>query len=124
MVAQLCEPLYLLYRRTGEVWLADQLVGLMDSVLAENMDPAVPGNFHGYTHAPVLHRGAGANSGYNVLIAPCAGLAYELTGEPAFREAMRGGYRITVDQKTINSVLNCYWLTPTLVYLLHRDGQR
>jgi hypothetical protein len=122
MVAQLCEPLYLLYRQSGQEWLADMVVGLMESVVCENMEPARPGNFQGYTHDPVLHRG-GWNSGYNVLIAPCAGLAFELSGEQSFLEIMRGAYRITVEEKTINSVQNCYWMTPTLLYHLHRHRQ-
>jgi hypothetical protein len=119
MVAQLCEPLSLLYRQSGEQWVADMLVGLMESVIAENMEPGKPGNLQGYTHDPVLHRGSW-NSNYNVLIAPCVGLAYELSGDEYFREVMRGAYRITVDQKTINDVRNCYWMTPELLYLLHR----
>lgn len=74
MVAQLCEPLEMLYRQSGEVWVANMMVGLMESVVAENMEPGNPGSFQGYTHDPVLHRD-GWQSGYNVLIAPCVGLA-------------------------------------------------
>lgn len=119
MVAQLCEPLYLLYRQSGREWVAEMLVGLMESVICENMEPGKLGRFQGYTHDPVLHRGTW-NSNYNVLIAPCAGLAFELSGQKDFLEAMRGAYRITVDEKTVNDVRNCYWMTPTLLYLMHR----
>lgn len=119
MVAQLCEPLEMLYRQSGETWVADMLVGLMESIVAENMEPGTPGNFQGYTHDPVLHRD-GWQSGYNVLIAPCVGLAYELSGDERLREVMHGAYRLTVEQQTINDVRNCYWMTPTLLYLLDR----
>lgn len=33
---------------------------------------------------------------------------------------MHGAYRLTVEQKTINDVRNCYWMTPTLLSLLDR----
>ncbi|NPV46409.1 MAG: hypothetical protein HPY69_05605 [Armatimonadetes bacterium] len=119
MVAQLCEPLEMLYWQSGETWVADMMVGLMESVVAENMEPGTPGNFQGYTHDPVLHRD-GWQSGYNVLIAPCVGLAYELSGDERLKEVMYGAYRLTVEQKTINDVRNCYWMTPMLLYLLDR----
>ena len=47
-----------------------------------------------------------------------------LNGKSAdhFLEVMRGAYRITVDEKTINDVRNCYWMTPTLLYLMHRHN--
>jgi hypothetical protein len=32
MVAQLCEPLYLLYRQSGQEWVAEMLVGLIESM--------------------------------------------------------------------------------------------
>ncbi len=120
MDAQLAEPLYMLYRQTGEVWVADMMVGLMESLVAENMELGNPGNFQGYTHCPVLHRSKW-NSGYNVLIAPCVGLAHELTGDDRMLAAMRGAYDITVEEGTINDVRNCYWMMPTLLYLLDRQ---
>ncbi len=119
MDAQLAEPLYMLYRQSGELWVADMMVGLMESLICENMEPGNPGNFQGYTHSPVLHRGSW-QTGYNVLIAPCVGLAHELSGDPYFLEVMRGAYDLTVEQGTINDVRNCYWMTPTLLYLLNQ----
>lgn len=119
MDAQLAEPLYLLYRQTGEVWVAEMMVGLAESILAENMEYGAPGHFQGYTHCPVLHRG-GWQNGYNVLIAPVIAYAYELTGDREFYEVARGAYDRTVADGTINDVRNCYWNTPALLYLLWR----
>jgi len=122
MVAQLCDPLYLLYGQSRQEWVAEMLVGLMESVICENMQSGRPGNFQGYTHDPVLHRGAW-NNGYNVLIAPCAGLAFELSGEQEFLDVMHAAYRVAVDEKAFNDVRNCYWMTPALLYLIHRYPQ-
>jgi len=119
MDAQLAEPLYLLYRQTGQVWVAEMMVGLAESIIAENMEYGVPGHFQGYTHCPVLHRG-GWQNGYNVLIAPVIAYAYELTGDREFYEVTRGAYDRTVADGTINDVRNCYWNTPALLYLLRR----
>ena len=75
----------------------------------------MPGNFQGYTSDPLLARGTW-NSDYNVLIAPCCGLAYELSGEHDSLNAMHGAYEIAVVHKSdINDVENCYWMTPTLL---------
>lgn len=119
MDAQLAEPLYLLYRQTGEVWIAEMMVGLAESIIAENMEYGVPGHFQGYTHCPVLHRG-GWQNGYNVLIAPVIAYAYELTGDREFYDVTRGAYELTVADGTINDVRNCYWNTPALLYLLQQ----
>lgn len=95
----------------------------MESVLCENMEPGKPGHFQGYTSDPVLHRGT-FNSNYNVLIAPCAGQAFELSGQQDFLDAMRGAYRYAVEDKDFNNVQNCYWMTPELLYRLHRHSER
>jgi hypothetical protein len=100
--------------------VAEMMVGLMESCVYENMNPASPGQFQGYTHDPVLHRD-GWNTAYNIVIAPCVGLAHELTGDAYLREVTRGAYNHTVlTDKNINDVRNCYWMTPTLLYLLHK----
>ena len=122
MDAQLAEPLYLLYRQTGRVWLAEMMVGLAESIIGENMEHGVPGHFQGYTHCPVLHRG-GWQNGYNVLIAPVIAYAYELTGDREFYDVARGAYDLTVADGTINDVRNCYWNTPALIYLLRRGPE-
>ena len=123
MVAQLCEPLYQLYRQSGQEWVADMHVGLMESVLCENTEVGKAGHFQGYTYDPVLHRGT-FNSDYNVLIAPCAGQAFELSGQQDFLDAMRGAYRIAIEEKDFNDVRNCYWMTPALLYQIRRQEQR
>ncbi len=115
MCAQLAEPIYLFYRASGKLWAADIVVGLAESMICENMTE-IPGDFYGYSHNPHFKK----TSNYNVLIAPVMGYAYELTGDPEFLRAMRGAYRITIDEGTVNWVLNCYWNTPTLLYYLHK----
>ena len=118
MVAQLMEPLYIYYRETGDLQAASLMVGMADSILAENQTRGVPGDIHGYSHNPHFRK----NSGYHVLIAPCLFYAYDLTGDETFKEAAIAAWEQTVREGTINSVLNCFWNTPALVhYLRHLD---
>ena len=114
MVAQLMEPMYLYYRQSGDLDAANALVGLAESMIAENTSDEGPGDFFGYSHNPHYKK----TSNYNVLIAPAMGYAWELTGDAAFAESMRDAYRRTVAEKTVNWVANCYWNTPTLLYYL------
>ncbi|MCC6445347.1 MAG: glycoside hydrolase family 127 protein [Armatimonadetes bacterium] len=114
MDVQLAEPLYLYYRRSGDLDAARLVVGLCESIVCEDMTPGVPGDFFGYSHNPQF----GKTSGYHVLIAPSMLYAYDLTGDPEFLACARGAYEQTVREKTVNSVVNCYWNTPTLLYFL------
>lgn len=47
--------------------------------------------------------------------------AYDLTGDPEFLICARSAFEQTLQEKTINPVVNCYWNTPTLLYFLHRE---
>lgn len=114
MCAQLMEPLYLYYRYSGDVAAAQAVVGLAESLMEENRTGKGPGDFHGYSHNPHFQ----PNNGYNVLIAPAIGYAWELTGDPAFEACMRDAFDRTLAEKSINWVGNCYWNTPTLLYYL------
>jgi hypothetical protein len=115
MVAQLMEPMYLYYRYSGDVEAARAVVGLAESIMAENTAADGPGAFEGYSHNPHFRP---MGSGYHILIAPAIGYAWELTRDPAFAAAMRDAYERTVADSTINPVVNCYWNTPTLLYYL------
>ncbi|MCA9431426.1 MAG: hypothetical protein KC940_13020, partial [Candidatus Omnitrophica bacterium] len=119
MVAQLMEPLYIFYEATGDLQAASLMVGLADSILAENQTRGVPGDIHGYSHNPHFTK----NSGYHVLIAPCLFYAYELTGDESFKEAGQAAWEQTVREGTINSVINCFWNTPALLYYLRETEQ-
>ncbi|MCB9770640.1 MAG: hypothetical protein H6752_20765, partial [Candidatus Omnitrophica bacterium] len=119
MVAQLMEPLYIFYEATGDLQAASLMVGLADSILAENQTRGVPGDIHGYSHNPHFTK----NSGYHVLIAPCLFYAYELTGDESFKEAGQAAWEQTVREGTINSVINCFWNTPALLYYLREIEQ-
>lgn len=114
MVAQLIEPLYFFHRETGDPDAARLVVGLADSILAENQERGVPGDIFGYSHNPHFTK----SSNYHVLIAPSLFYAHELTGDENFREAAVAAWEQTVREGTINSVLNCFWNAPALVYYL------
>ncbi|MCA9426745.1 MAG: hypothetical protein KC994_16815, partial [Candidatus Omnitrophica bacterium] len=61
--------------------------------------------------------------GYHVLIAPCLFYAYDLTGDESFKEAAQAAWEQTLREETINSVINCFWNTPALLYYL-REFER
>ena len=119
MVAQLAQPLYEYYRESGEVDAAIGVVGLAESILAENCTRGVPGDVFGYSHNPHYKK----NSGYHILIAPAVLYAGELTGDEFFLEQGRAMYAQTIRENTVNSINNCYWNTPTLLYYLKRFGR-
>lgn len=116
MVAQLMEPMYDYYRLTGDVDAAATVVAMAESILAENRTRGVDGDVYGYSHNPHFQK----NSGYHVLIAPAILYAYELTGDAEFLKQGRAMYRQTIAEGTVNSVMNCYWNTHTLLYYLDR----
>ncbi len=114
MNAQLMEPLYLYYRQSGDLLAAQLLVGQAESIITENMTPDVPGDIYGYSHNPHFEK----TSGYHILIAPALFYAYELTGDPGILQCAVGAWNQAVQEKTFNSVLNCFWNAPTLLYYL------
>ena len=116
MVAQLAEPLYDYYRQSGDVDAAVAVVGLADSILCENTTRGVPGDTYGYSHNPHFKK----TSNYHILIAPALMYAYELSGDPAFLTHARAMYEQTIRERTVNSIVNCYWNTPTLLEYLER----
>lgn len=118
MVAQLSEPLFEYYCHSADVRAAEAVVGLAESILTENASRTVPGDVFGYSHNPHYKK----TSNYHILIAPAVLYAYELTGDAFYLEAARAMYRQTLREGTVNSVVNCYWNTPTLLYYLKRYG--
>ncbi len=118
MVAQLSEPLFEYYCHSGDLRAAEAVVGLAESILMENASLSVPGDVFGYSHNPHFKK----TSSYHVLIAPAILYAHELTGDAYYLEAARAMYRQTVREGTVNSVVNCYWNTPALLYYLQRYG--
>jgi len=119
MVAQLMEPLYDYYRQSGDVAAGEAVVALAESILAENRTRDVPGDVFGYSHNPHFTK----TSNYHILIAPAILYAFELTGDVEFLRQARAMYRQTIGEGTVNSILNCYWNTPTLLYYLDKFGQ-
>lgn len=117
LVAQLAEPLYDYYCQSGDVDAAMAVVGMAESILADDCARDDVGGIHGYSFNPHFKM----TSAYNVLIAPIFMYAYELSGDPEFLKWARALYQRTVKEDTINSVVNCYWNTPTLLYYLHRN---
>ena len=118
MVAQLAEPMYYYYRQSGDVDAAVAVVGMAESILAENRTREVPGDVHGYSHNPHYAK----NSNYHALIAPAILYAYELTGDEYYLTQARAMYAQMLENRTIESVQNCAWNTPTLLYYLQRHG--
>ena len=118
MVAQLAEPMYDYYRQSGDVDAAVAVVGLAESIIAENCTRGVPGDVYGYSHNPHFKK----TSGYHILIAPTIMYAYELTGDPQFLTHAEAMYEQTIREGTVNSIVNCYWNTHTLLYYLNRYG--
>lgn len=114
MVAQLMEPMYDYYRASGDVDAAVAVVGMAESILAENRTRGVDGDVFGYSHNPHFKK----NSGYHILIAPAILYARELTGDKEFLRQARAMYGQTIAEGTVNSVMNCYWNTHTLLYFL------
>lgn len=119
MGAQLAESLYLYYRQSGDVDAAIALVGLAESILSENRNREVPGDVFGYSHNPQF----GKSGDYHVLIAPAVLHAYELTGDPDYLNHAWAMYRQMIRDRKLNSVRNCYWPAPTLLYYLQRYGE-
>jgi len=118
MCAQLCEPLYYYYRQSGDVEAAIALVGLTESILTENRTRDVLGDVYGYSHNPHFKKTAG----YHVLIAPAVLYAYELTRDEYYLANARAMYAQMIRERSIDSVRNCYWNVPALLYYLQRFG--
>lgn len=118
MCAQLAEPLYDYYCQSGDVEAAIGVVGLAESILTENRTLDVPGDAYGYSHNPHFNK----TSNYHILIAPTILYAYELTGDHYFLENGRAMYRQTLSEESVNTITNCYWNTPTLLYYLKAWG--
>ena len=116
MCAQLAEPMYYYYRQSGDVEAASTVVGLAESILAENRTRDVPGDVYGYSHNPHF----GKSTGYYLLIASTVLYAYELSNEEYFLANARAMYDLLIRDKNIDTVRNCYWNTPTLLYYLKR----
>lgn len=116
MCAQLAEPMYEYYRCSGDIEAAIAVVGLAESILTENRTRDVPGDVYGYSHNPHFKKTAG----YHVLIAPAVLYAYELTGDAFFLDNARAMYAQMIREQQLNSVRNCYWNAPTLLYYLQR----
>ncbi len=112
MVAQLMEPMYDYYRQSGDLAAAEAVVGMAESILAENRTRGVDGDVYGYSHNPHFKK----NSTYHILIAPAVLYAHELTGDDEFLKQGRAMYNQTIAEDTVNSVMNCYWNTHTLLY--------
>jgi uncharacterized protein YyaL (SSP411 family) len=119
MVAQLMEPLYDYYRQSGDRAAAEAVVGMAESILAENRTRGVDGDVYGYSHNPHFKK----NSTYHILIAPAVLYAYELTGDAEFLKQGRAMYKQTIAEGTVNSVMNCYWNTHTLLYYLQHPSK-
>jgi len=119
MVAQLMEPMYDYYRQSGDLAAAEAVVGMAESILAENRTRGVDGDVYGYSHNPHFKK----SSTYHILIAPAVLYAYELTGDDEFLKQGRAMYNQTIAEGTVNSVMNCYWNTHTLLYYLERTTQ-
>ena len=116
MVAQLSQPLYEYYRFSGDIDIAKAVVGLAESMITENCERSKLGDIYGYSHNPHF----GKTSGYHILIAPAILCAYELTGEESFLKHGVAMYKQTIAERTVNSINNCYWNTPSLLYYLKR----
>jgi hypothetical protein len=118
MAAQLAQPLYEYYRFSGDIAIAKAVVGLAESMITENCERSKLGDVYGYSHNPHF----GKTSGYHILIAPAILYAYELTGDESFLKHGVAMYKQTIEERTVNSINNCYWNTPTLLYYLKRFG--
>jgi rhamnogalacturonyl hydrolase YesR len=118
MCAQLAEPMYDYYVQSGDLDAANTVVGLAESILTDNRTRDVPGDVYGYSHNPHFNK----TSNYHILIAPSVLYAYELTGDRFFLEQARAMYRQTIRENTVNTITNCYWNTPTLLYYLQAHG--
>ena len=94
-------------------------MGMAESILAENRTRGVDGDVHGYSHNPHFAK----NSSYHILIAPAVLYAGELTGDNEFMKQGRAMYNQTIAEGTVNSVMNCYWNTHTLLYYLERPSK-
>lgn len=119
MVAQLMEPMYDYYLQSGDVDAAEAVVAMAESILAENRTRGVDGDVYGYSHNPHFKK----SSSYHILIAPAVLYARELTNDNEFLEQARAMYQQTIAEGTVNSVMNCYWNTHTLLYYFAREGQ-
>jgi hypothetical protein len=117
MDVQLAEPLYHYYRQSGDLDAAQLVVGMAESLIAEDMTPDVPGDFYGYSHNPHFQK----TSNYHVLIAPSIAYAYDLTGDEEFLRCARAAYEQTLRESSVNSVVNCYWNTPALLWFLRES---
>lgn len=118
MCAQLAEPMYYYYRQSGDVEAAIAVAGLAESILTEDCTRNVPGDVFGYSHNPHFVKTAG----YHVLIAPTVFYAYELTGDEFYLKHGRAMWAQMLKTKEVNSVRNCYWLAPTLLYYMQSVG--
>jgi hypothetical protein len=117
MVVQLAEPLFEYYIESGDLDAARAVVGLAESILAENTTRGVDGDVFGYSHNPHFKK----TSNYHILIAPILFYAHELTGDEGFARHARAMYKQTLAKNTVNPIGNCYWETPTLLYYLNRN---
>jgi len=116
MIAQLMEPMYDYYRQSGDLAAAEVVVGMAESILAENRTRGVDGDVYGYSHNPHFAK----SSSYHISIAPAIAYAWELTDDNEFMKQGRAMYNQTIAEGTVNSVMNCYWNTHTLLYYLEK----
>ena len=100
---------------TWGIDIAKAVVGLAESMITENCERSKPfvsssllgetrGDIYGYSHNPHF----GKTSGYHILIAPAILYAYELTGDELFLKHGVAMYKQTIEEKTVNSINNCY----------------
>ncbi|HIJ74081.1 MAG TPA: hypothetical protein HPP83_08260 [Candidatus Hydrogenedentes bacterium] len=114
MAAQMARPLYLWYHATGDLDAAQALVGLAESIICENTDWKAPGAVAGYSHNPRYP----VTASYDLLILPMIYAAYELTEDSFFLDAANAQWKRWTTEKSFDSILNCYWNTPWLVWYL------
>ncbi|MCF6285340.1 MAG: hypothetical protein L3K26_09140 [Candidatus Hydrogenedentes bacterium] len=110
MNAQLALPLYTWYRLTGDVEAAQLLVGLAESMVCENTPWEEPGAMKTYSPDPHFP----STTAYDPFIIPMIAAAYELTGDPFFRDAARAQWKRWKAKPEFQSAFNLSWHMPWL----------
>jgi hypothetical protein len=116
MDCEVIDALRRFWEAAGSEQALETAVLLTEAMLAEAGTWDYPGELSGYTCLPTRR----VTSNYHVLVAPTFMHGYELTGDPTFLLWGRACWDRTVADRSINHILNCYWMVPEALHYLER----
>jgi len=112
---------WLCVEKTGW-WVGGHWVGLIWLAFAHTQDPALENAARTWAAYLAPRQFDTTTHDLGFLFELSHILGYELTGDEYYLTNGRAMYRQMIREKDVNSMRNCYWLAPTLLYYLDRYG--